>query len=293
MISVIIPNLNSPIIGQTINSLLCQNTALPFEIVVVGMDKFGIIEQINDERVKFLRTDKPTPPSIARNIGANAACGDFIVFIDADCIADENFLEQHIEAHRINQNSLIGGAVRLSAEKKYWILADNVSTFHEILLHTKPGIREILPSLNLSIPKQLWNEIGGFDPTFPTAAGEDADLSYRARKFGIKVHFTKNAIVEHRHQRGSLKALLIHAFNFGRFSLKFNPKYEPYSTLSKLINDYPILLIIFSPVLACKVIVKILFNERLPFRYWHVLPAVFLSKMAWCFGARKRIIKGK
>lgn len=291
MISVIIPNLNSPIIDQTVKSLLHQNTALPFEIIIVGMDKFEIIVNIEDKHVKFMKTEKPTPPSIARNMGAAAARGDYFVFIDADCIADKKLLEQHVEAHHGTQDRLVGGAVSLSKNKNYWILADNIATFHEVLLHTKPGTREILPSLNLSISKVLWNKLEGFDPSFPSAAGEDADFSYRARKLGAEILFTPHAVLEHHHQRGSLKALLKHAYTFGMYSMKFNPKYHPRSRTTNLINRYPFALILLSPIIALVVIFKIIFIEKLPLHYWHTLPAVYISKIAWCFGARRRILK--
>jgi len=292
-ISIIIPNLNSPIINQTIDSFLHQISLYPFEIIVVGIDKYNIIEKYSKRLVRFIETDKPTPPAIARNLGANTSTGDLIIFIDADCVADKNFVEEHVQAHNGNQEKLVGGAVRVQQSDNYWILSDNISTFHEILLHTKAGKRDILPSLNLSVSHSLWEKLGGFDPKFPTAAGEDADFSYRARQLGADLIFNPRAIVEHHHQRGSLKLIINHAYNFGKYSIKLNPNYRRDLKESNFFQKNPLMLILFSPLIALTIILKIVVIEKLPLTYWHTLPIVFIAKIAWCFGAFNRIITTK
>ncbi len=292
-ISIVIPNLNSPIINQTIDSLLGQQTSRSFEIIIVGKDKFNLVEGYKDERVHFIKTDQPTPPAIARNIGVNAGKGALIIFIDADCIAANHFIEEHVMAHAGKEDKVIGGGVSLQPRGNYWVLSDNIATFHEILAHTQAGAREILPSLNLSLSRSLWNKLGGFDPTFPTAAGEDADFSFRARQSGADLIFTPKAIVEHRHQRASFTSLLNHAYTFGKFSTKFNPNYQRDPKATHFFLKIPFGLVLFSPILAFGVLFRIVFIERLPINYWHTLPTVLLAKFAWCFGAYKRMVEFK
>lgn len=288
-VSVIIPNLHSPIINQTIDSLLKQDASIPFEIIVVGQDKFGLVAKYADDHVRFIETEDPTPPSIARNIGADAARGDYLVFTDADCVVDAHFLDEHLAANAGNARRVVGGAVSLKYDRDFWILSDNISTFHENLATTKAGTREILPSLNLSLPHIFWDELGGFDPSFPAAAGEDADFSFRAKALGAELLFSPQAIIYHRHQRGSLQSILQHAYTFGKYSLKFNRKYVK----QEFFSQNPWALVLFSPALAYGVICRIVFKELLPLRFWHTLPVVFLAKIAWCFGARKRLVETK
>ena len=47
-LSIIIPNLHSPIIDQTIESLLRQETNYSFEIIVVGQDKFQLVNKYSN-----------------------------------------------------------------------------------------------------------------------------------------------------------------------------------------------------------------------------------------------------
>ena len=66
LFSIIIPNLNSPIIDQTIASLENQNFKRgEFEIIVVGMDKDGLVPR--DGSVNLVESKEPLPPSQARN----------------------------------------------------------------------------------------------------------------------------------------------------------------------------------------------------------------------------------
>lgn len=286
-ISIIIPNLHSPIINQTLDSLLIQDTSIPFEIIIVGQDKYRIIEKVIDKRVKFIETENPTPPALARNLGVAASTGDYLVFIDSDCVAAKNFLEMHLTANGGNDRKLVGGAVKIDSNENYWTLSDNIATFHEVLSHMPPGPRDILPSLNLSLSKSLWDQIGGFDPKYPKAAGEDADFSFQARKKGNDVIFTPDAIVTHLHKRDSLTSILKHAYNFGKYSIKFNPNNNSASSIPNFIKKNKWILIYLSPLLAFFIILKILFYERLPFKYIHTVPVIYMAKIAWCFGAAK------
>ncbi|MEX0895742.1 MAG: glycosyltransferase [Patescibacteria group bacterium] len=45
-----------------------------------------------------------------------------------------------------------------------------------------------------------WLALGGFDPTFYPAYWEDIDISYRAKKHGLKVMFTDQTFVIHQHE---------------------------------------------------------------------------------------------
>ncbi len=171
-VSVIIPNLHSPIVDQTIESVLGQNTNLAFEVIVVGMDKWGLIDRYA-ERVIFIQTAQPTPPGAARNIGAAAAQGELFLFIDSDCIASPEWIEHHLTCHKvIGQELIVGGGVTFPADN-YFTLADNISWFHEFMVHMNEGEKSFLPSLNLSISRATWEMVGGFNHN---PAGEDTDF---------------------------------------------------------------------------------------------------------------------
>jgi glycosyltransferase involved in cell wall biosynthesis len=286
-ISIIIPNLNSPIIDKTIESLLCQNTNHRFEIIIVGMDKFNLIDLSNDQ-VKFLKTEKPTPPAIARNMGVLQSSGDFIFFIDADCIASSDWIENHISIHqRFESPVVVGGGVNFPNDS-YLTLSDNISTFHEFMTHIPPGEKDFLPSLNISIPKSVWNLSGGFNTNYIFPSGEDTDLTLRIKMRDIPLFFEPKAIVTHMPNRREISSILKHAYRFGYCSVKSNSLYWEILSVPFPLK-HCILTVIFSPLLAAYVIIKIILSENLPYKYWHTLPIIFLLKIAWCIGFAAQI----
>lgn len=283
-ISVIIPNLHSPIVGKTIESVLAQKTDQPFEVIVVGMDKWGLVEKYS-KKVNIIKTKSPTPPGAARNIGVSYAKGELIFFIDSDCVASPEWIEMHFALHQeTDQPIILGGGVDFPSQN-YFTLADNISWFHEFMVHIKAGEKTILPSLNLSLSKAVWEIIGGFNHN---PAGEDTDFSLRALSQDIALVFSPDSTVRHLPSRRKLTDLFQHAFVFGYYSIKANRSYwHVLNVPFPLRNSF--LTILLSPLLAFGVVYTILFREKLPFRFWHTLPVVYLIKLAWCFGYSKQL----
>ncbi len=279
-ISVIIPNLNSIIIDKVINSLLDQSTELTYEIIVVGQDKPNLLPK--NSKVTNILTKAITPPGVARNLGVENSNGKLIVFLDADCIAMPDLLDAHWRAHfseNIQYTSrLVCGSV-LFPRSGYLQLCDNVATFHAYMPHLPEGQRRVLPTLNFSIGKDAWNRIGGFDETYPFAAGEDSDFVERAKNSGMQAIFTPIPKVLHKHDRKDLKSLLIHAWRFGRYTTLFRGIKEKVGT-----SFFRFFFVLGSLIVALAIVGKILLKSRLPVRYWHTLPIVYLAKLAWCVG---------
>ena len=276
-ISVIIPNLNSPVIDSVAAALLAQTTRHTFEIIIVGMDRAGLIPR--SPSVKKIETAAPIPPAEARNAGTEAARGSLLVFIDADCVAEPDLLERHWQAHQRHQAALIGGAVIFPAGG-YWQLSDNVASFHEYMPHRPAGLRRMVPSLNMSLERSLWNKTGGFDTRHPT--GEDVDFSIRVKNAGGQVRFEPGLRVIHRHSRNDLASLVRHAFNFGKNSPRSRNLKRKLGKASPLMS---VVWILAAPVISTLLLLKVLLFEKLPVKYWHTLPAFWASKICWCAGA--------
>jgi glycosyltransferase involved in cell wall biosynthesis len=283
-ISIIIPNLHSPIVDKTIESVLAQKTDLSYEVLVVGMDKWGLVDRFS-EKIHFIKSEQPIPPGAARNLGVVSATGEYIFFIDSDCIASPEWIEMHFALHQeTDQPIIVGGGVDFPS-KNYFTLADNISWFHEFMVHIQAGAKIILPSLNLSLSRTIWNMVGGFNHN---PAGEDTDFSLRALSQGVALVFSTKPLVVHLPSRRKLRDLFQHAYVFGLYSSKANRSYWHILNVPfPLRNSY--LTILLSPLLAIGVVYTILFREKLPLRYWHTLPVVYLIKLVWCFGYAKQL----
>lgn len=281
-VSVIIPNLNSEIIDRVCLALLNQTISKRYEIICVGMDSHGKIP--NHAMIKRIDVEKPVPPALARNLGVELAEGKLIIFVDADCIVSADFIENHLKAHSEYTRALIGGSVEFPQDG-YLQLSDNISTFHEYMSHRPEGPRRVLPSLNMSLERSDWILLGGFNTHYPLPSGEDSDFVERARSSGINVVFYPSAKVLHCHSRRKIHQVLNHAKNFGCYSNVFRT-----NKFLNLIKKWSFLFYLFSPFLAMGVVFKIVFLERLPLKYYKTLPILYLSKLAWCYGAARNRI---
>src|SRR3989338_3559313 len=134
--SIIIPCFNAEkTIVQCIESLLNQKAGLSFEIIAID-------DGSNDRTAEMLNSlqtqgkitaifRKNGGPAKARNIWAEAAKGELIAFIDSDCIAEKNWLEEMVMpfndekvagvqgAYRTKQRSLIARFVQIEIEDRY------------------------------------------------------------------------------------------------------------------------------------------------------------------------------
>jgi cellulose synthase/poly-beta-1,6-N-acetylglucosamine synthase-like glycosyltransferase len=252
-----------------------------YEVLVVGIDKFGLIKE--SDLVRFDRSEQPLSPAEARNRGASQTEGEFIVFTDADCIPDPEWLRVFAKCFRDPNINVIGGGVRFG-QSNYWTLADNVTMFYNYLDILTAGKRDLLPSLNLAIRRETFTDIGGFDERYPKAAGEDSDLCIRLRNAGHELYFEPQARVVHEPPRNRFSDVLRHSYKQGQYSTKLDPRYAEQVDLPRWLR-HPLALILFAPILAFGAFYNVFRNTKVLWQYWYTAPVIYLSKLAWCWGA--------
>jgi glycosyltransferase involved in cell wall biosynthesis len=284
-ITVIIPNLHSPTVDKTIDSILNQKLDLSFEIIVIGLDKYGLLKKFTG-RITSIDTSIPVKPGTARNLGVARSNGKYLVFIDSDALAEPNFLQGHINTHNFFENSIIGGGVTFP-RKPYLTLCDNIATFHEYMPHLPAGKKRMVPTVNMSVSRIIFNTINGFndDP-----AGEDIDFSMQAKNKGFKIFFNPDIKVVHFPQRKKLINLIQHSYRLGLYTKIFKKLINKHPILN-LFNSSHLLIIFATPIISLLISLKILFIEHLPIKYWHTLPMIYFLKCVWCFGASKGLFR--
>jgi GT2 family glycosyltransferase len=203
--SIIVPTFRRPdVLEQTLTALVALDYRPDrYEVVVVddGPDEITakVVDQMRNARVSVTVIGQHRRgAACARNRGASLADGEWLLFCDDDIVAPRLHLQAHLAAHQRHATAVVAGrwelapgvvaALRRTPFGRYRI--DLERRFAEQArgepLAGDPGrLRAtLLSAANLSLRRDLFWGIGGFDEAFPLAGAEDQDLSLRARAAG-------------------------------------------------------------------------------------------------------------
>lgn len=284
-VSVIIPSLNAPTLARALTAVAGQDTPA-HEVIVVGRDEAGVLDSY--PAVRFIDTEQPACAARARNLGIRAATGDILLFLDADCIPRPDWLRRHAERHAAGEMA-VGGGVEL-AGRNYWAQSDNVSMFHEFVPDLPPSERLLLPTLNLSVRREVVAAAGLMDESFPGAAAEDADWTIRIGRAGYRLTFDPYAVVAHAPARTTWRDVVRHWRNLGHNAVRVRLRYpDAFGTPSGAGRAW--WWRVLSPVIAARVTAGV--YAKRPLRaYWSSLPVVYATKVIYCWGAARAIDSG-
>jgi GT2 family glycosyltransferase len=158
----------------------------------------------------------------ARNAGARAATADVLLFLDADCVPRPGWSEAMRRAIAEGAD-LAGGPIEWRTSEQ-----PNAVERFDALWRLRPA-RAIAEGWtgtgNLAIRRDLFERLGGFDPSF-VHAGEDVDLSRRAVAAGARLVLAEDAVVSHAAER-TRRGLLRRAFRHGHANAQLRRRFGP------------------------------------------------------------------
>lgn len=192
MISIIVPTHNRKDSMLQLATALDQLDYPDYEVLIVCDSCIDGTKEILEKKHggkelwTILEVSKAGPAK-ARNTGARLAKGDILAFTDDDCIPDKNWLK--IIASTLENNSNIVGLEGLT----YTFKNEVTPLTHQIEnLKGNPAV----PTCNVAFRKDIFEQLNGFDETFPFAHNEDADFAWRMKEVG-EIHFIEEMKVCH------------------------------------------------------------------------------------------------
>ncbi len=194
-ISIIIPSYNAQEnLPNTLKALAEQQTTLLYEVIVVDCSESDAVQNIcaDFSFVKFHHEATRFNPGKGRNIGAQIASGDLMIFVDADVVLAPKALEAAWQFYQ-QGNRIFGGALELNEE-----VSSTTASYleHYFFNHESQKGRPVFPRSNLSsalmaFDRETFIGCGGFKD-IPRM--QDTELTERLLRSGEKLMFTPDLL---------------------------------------------------------------------------------------------------
>ena len=154
-------------------------------------------------------------PAKARNAGAKAASGEYLIFVDDDCAATPSLVTEFAKQITSGDRALGGRTVNALQSNIFAEASQELIAYLYQFYSRVPSGQRFFTTSNLALPADVFESLGGFDETFPFAGAEDRDLCERIFGEGYALQYVPSAVVEHRHRLSFTRFVRQH-FTYGR-----------------------------------------------------------------------------
>jgi len=208
--SVVIPSRNrADRLDLVLGALASQVTDEALEIIVV-LD--GCEDSSRDVLVAWEKMDafaslrwheqSRKGPAAARNTGAFMARGPILLFLDDDVIPDPDLVSVHLGHHAsgdriavLGDYDLIRSRPRSICELEIWSWWED--TFQLRSASGQPASYRDFCTGNVSLRREDFARVGGFDQDFARPNREDYELGYRLLRSGVRFLVDRSAHARH------------------------------------------------------------------------------------------------
>lgn len=214
LISVVVPTYRRPDLLRRCLAALAGQTVPPEQVEVVVVDDGSgdattqVLADASRRMPNLVAVRQPTNrgPAAARNRGVRIARAPLVLFFDDDVVAEPGTVATHLELHAAMSDRSTGilGRVEWHPDLRVtpfmrWLDASGLQFAFDTWL--RPGPVEppyaAFYTANLSLSRDLLDEVGGFDERFPHAAYEDMELAWRLADAGFSMRYHPEARVFH------------------------------------------------------------------------------------------------
>jgi len=146
-------------------------------------------------------------PARARNRGVEASNGEVVLFLGDDTVPQPGWLDEHLEAHRVEgvgRPMAVLGYTAFPAEEDSpflrWINEYGAQFGYALIEDPTDVPFNFFYTSNVSLPRRVFEDLGGFREDFPAAAWEDIEFAYRAVGSGMVLRYLPRARTTHYHR---------------------------------------------------------------------------------------------
>ena len=282
-VSIIIPSYQSTwTLRKCLEAVISQRTSRYYEVIVVHSGPEPISDDLYAvfDTVVFHTFEDRWLPGKARNWAARIVQSPWVLFLDSDCIVDEDWLETLLAVASQQGADGVGGSVRNSTPCNLYSWTMHLLEFGEWLPGGKQRPCWNFPSCNALYRRSLLLEAGGFpEDVFPC---EDTVLNYLLSSKGYKLVFCPHSSVKHIHRK-NLSGILKHNYSHG---LAYGRACQTYALPGQFLTHLgPVSIAVVVPVRSIRIASRLLPQHLLVFAIFVVcMPLALICLVAWSLG---------
>ena len=186
-------------VGDAIDSILdCDFPSERLEVIVVdNASTDATADVIRSRPVTYLHEPRPGV-SNARNRGIAEGRGEVFAFIDGDCLADRSWLRELVAQF---DDPAVGCVAGELGHAEGETVAERQATrmlgaWQEYAVNSNPPYAI---TANAAFRRNVFSEIGPFDPRMPRAQDVELGLRFNERS-SLRLAYSPTALVRHRHR---------------------------------------------------------------------------------------------
>ncbi len=209
--TVVVPAFRSLELGATLESLIAEDSAAKFEVIVVlngATPEVRAIAKTFEANVMLIDSPVNLGVSGAFNLGFSRGSGDYLVEMQDDATAEPGWLDPLIEAVESAPDVAGAGALTLDGHGHVrdpgWIIWRDGTTSHSLIdsspnprTYTERRAVDYHGSAGMMFRRDAWESVGGLDDSFYPAYYGDVDFCWRLRMRGWRVLLEPRAVVHH------------------------------------------------------------------------------------------------
>ena len=233
--SVIIPSYNSKdTILHTLKSLFEELKKVDFsvEVIVVDSSSDGTDKLIKENfpELNLIKLEKQTYQGRARNIGAKNSKGDYLIFIDSDCVLCDDYFKKvdEIVSKYGDEYAAFGGGILNGTSKSIVGTSMFILQFRDFLLNSEMEVKNF-PATNSIYKKNEFLKMGGFPEDLGSSEETLFNLEF-SKKY--KILYSPSFCVYHLNRK-NLKGFLLHQIKNGYNFFEFKKRYRYGSKISR------------------------------------------------------------
>ena len=234
-LSIVIPCYNAAAtVGTQLSAIAAQDCADPWEVIIADNGSTDASREIAESfkarihALTIVDASQKRGAAHARNAGATAARGTFLLFCDADDEMAAGYLRAMSAA--LGQSEFVAARYDYGRLNSSWLAAarpggqsgEPMGGFcHPTLPYAGGG--------GLGVQKALHDAVGGFDTTLRAAAGqEDTDYCIRLQLAGARLRYAPDAVM-HIRVKTSVSGLFVQAKAWAESGAYICRRYQPES----------------------------------------------------------------